>query len=185
MAPTKNHRIVLAHVTAAHGIRGDVTLKTYMDDPHELTSYGPLTDEAGTRRFEIKALRVNAKGVVAHFKGTEDRSSAEALRGVGLYVDRSALPPADDGAYYHVDLIGLTAVDAASETVGTIIAIQNFGAGTMLEVLRAGARDTEYVPFTDTFVPEVDIAGGRVVVVMPVLVGDPEPQAEGPHDEHD
>ena len=146
MTADKTNRIVLAHVTAAHGIRGDVTLKTYMDDPHDLTSYGPLTDEAGTRRFEIKSLRVNTKGVVVHFKGIEDRSAAEALRGVGLHVDRSALPPADVGAYYHVDLIGLVAVDAAGTAVGTIVAIQNFGAGTMLEIRRTGARDTEFVP---------------------------------------
>jgi 16S rRNA processing protein RimM len=179
----KSHRIVMAHVTCAHGIRGDVVLKTHMDDPHDLTSYGPLTDEAGTRRFEIKSLRVTAKGVVVHLKGVEDRNAAEALRGVGLFVERTALPPSEDGAYYHVDLIGLAAVDAAGAAIGKVIAVQNFGAGTMLEISRPGVRETEYVPFTDAFVPEVDIAGGRVVVVMPVMVGDPEPKDAGELDE--
>jgi 16S rRNA processing protein RimM len=93
------------------------------------------------------------------------------------------LPPADDGVYYHVDLIGLAAIDAAGAAVGKIVAVQNFGAGTMLEISRPGVRETEYVPFTDAFVPVVDIAGGRVVVVLPVMVGDPEPQDEGAPDE--
>ncbi len=175
----KSHRIVIAHVTSAHGIRGDVVLKTHMDDPHDLTGYGPLTDEAGTRRFEIKSLRVTAKGVVVHFKGVEDRTTAEGLRGVGLFVDRAALLPAEDGAFYHVDLIGLAAVDAAGAVVGKVVAVQNFGAGTLLEISRSGVRETEYVPFTDAFVPEVDIAGGRVIVVMPVMVGEPEPKDDG------
>jgi 16S rRNA processing protein RimM len=175
----KPHRVVMAHVTSAHGIRGDVVLKTHMDDPLDLTGYGPLTDEAGGRRFEIKSLRVTAKGVIVHFKGVEDRTTAEGLRGVGLFVDRAALPPADDGVYYHVDLIGLAAVDAAGVAVGKVVAVQNFGAGTMLEISRPGVRETEYVPFTDAFVPAVDIAGGRVVVVMPVMVGEPEPKDEG------
>jgi 16S rRNA processing protein RimM len=175
----KTHRIVLAHVTSAHGIRGDVVLKTHMDDPHDLTRYGALSDATGGRRFEITSLRVTAKGVVVHIKGIDDRSAAEALRGAGLFIDRAALPPAEDGTYYHVDLIGLSAVDTAGAPVGKVVAVENFGAGTMLEVLRTGVRETDYVPFTDAFVPEVDIAGGRVVVVMPVMVGEPEPKDDG------
>jgi 16S rRNA processing protein RimM len=175
VASAKTHRIVLAHVTAAHGIRGDVTLKTYMDDPHDLADYRPLTDEAGNRRFEITSLRVTTKGVVVHLKGFDDRSAAEALRGVGLYVDRAALPPATDGSYYHVDLIGLTAVDLQGAAIGKVVAVANFGAGSMLEIRVTGARETEYVPFTDRFVPEVDIARSRVVVLMPEMVGEPEP----------
>lgn len=179
MPAAKSHRIVIAHVTSAHGIRGDVVLKTHMDDPHDLMSYGPLTDKAGTRRFAITSLRVTAKGVIVHVKGVDDRTTAEGLRGVELFVERAALPAAAEGAYYHVDLIGLAAVDAAGAAVGKVVAVQNFGAGTMLEISRPGVRETEYVPFTDTFVPEVDIAAGRVMVVMPVMVGDPEPKDDG------
>jgi 16S rRNA processing protein RimM len=175
VAALKSHRILLAHVAGAHGIRGDVTLKTYMDDPQDLADYKTLLDEAGTQRFGITSLRVNAKGVVAHFRGVDDRSAAEALRGAGLYVERNALPPAEDGSYYHVDLIGLTAVDSEGAMIGKVIAVDNFGAGWMLEITRTGARDTEYVPFTDAFVPDVDITNARVVVNMPVMVGDPEP----------
>jgi 16S rRNA processing protein RimM len=175
VASSKTHRILLAHVASAHGVRGDVTLKTYMDDPHDLATYRPLGDETGARRFEITSVRVTTKGVVAHVKGIDQRSDAEALRGTGIYVDRTALPPAENGSYYHVDLIGLAAVDPAGTSIGKVIAVENFGAGTMLEIKRTGVRETEYVPFTDAFVPDVDITHGRVVVVMPVMVGDPEP----------
>jgi 16S rRNA processing protein RimM len=185
VASAKTHRILLAHVAGAHGIRGDVTLKTYMDDPNDLASYRPLGDESGARRFEITSVRVTTKGVVAHFKGVDQRTDAEALRGTAIYVDRSALPPAEDGSYYHVDLIGLAAVDPAGAAIGKVIAVENFGAGPMLEIQRTGVRDTEYVPFTDTFVPDVDITHGRVVVVMPVMVGDPEPNDGQTDDEHE
>jgi 16S rRNA processing protein RimM len=181
----KTHRILLAHVAGAHGIRGDFTLKTYMDDPNDLARYRPLGDETGARRFDLTALRVTIKGVVAHFKGIDQRSDAEALRGTAIYVDRSALPPAEDGSFYHVDLIGLAAVDPAGAAIGKVIAVENFGAGPMLEIQLAGARDTEYVPFTDSFVPEVDITHGRVVVVMPVMVGDPEPNSGQDDDERE
>jgi 16S rRNA processing protein RimM len=179
VASPKTHRILLAHVAGAHGIRGDVTLKTYMDDPADLSRYKPLGDETGARRFDITSLRVTPKGVFAHFKGIDQRNDAEGLRGTAIYVDRTALPPAEDGSYYHVDLIGLAAVDPGGTAVGKVIAVENFGAGPILEIQLTGARDTEYVPFTDTFVPDVDITHGRVVVVMPVMVGDAEPPERG------
>ena len=184
MPSSKPKRIVLAHVASAHGIRGDVVVRAHTVDPEDLASYGPLTDASGKRTLEIKSLRVTAKGVVLHFAGIDDRNAAEALRGMELYVDRSALPPAEEGAYYHVDLIGLEVVSPEGTQLGTIIAVQNFGAGELLEIKRTGANDTEFVPFTDSFVPTVDIAAGRATVVLPVLVGDPEPaQSNGPSDD--
>ncbi len=177
-------RIVLAHVAAAHGIKGDVVLRAHTGDPEDLASYGPLTDASGKRRFEISQLRVTTKGVVVRFKGVADRNAAEALRGLELYVERSALPPAEDGEYYHVDLIGLAAVSPTGDALGHVIAVQNFGAGEMLEIKRPTAGETEYVPFTDTYVPVVDVAGGRVTVIIPEMVGDPEPAAgEDPDDD--
>ena len=168
-------RIVLAHVASAHGIRGDVVVRAHTGDPSNVGAYGPLTDATGKRTFAIITVRVTPKGVVVHFKGIDDRNAAEALRGLELYVERSALPPAEDGAYYHVDLIGLQARAPDGVIIGVVIAIQNFGAGELLEIQRAGQTETDYVPFTDTYVPTVDIAAGHVVVIMPELVGDPEP----------
>ncbi len=175
MPAAKPPLVLMAHVTAAHGIRGDVTLRSYAEDPHDLAEYKALVDETGGRRFEITALRVTAKGVVAHFKGIDDRTAAEGLRGLALHVPRSALPAAEAGAYYNVDLVGLAAFSPDGARIGTVIAVENFGGGPLLELRRAGVRETDYVPFTDAFVPVVDVAAGRVIVVMPVMVGDPEP----------
>lgn len=172
---SKPKRIVLAHVASAHGIKGDVVVRAHTGDPEALADYGPLTDASGQRQFEITNLRVTAKGVVVRFKGIADRTAAEALRGLELYVERAALPAAADGEYYHVDLVGLAAVSADGTVVGRVVAVQNFGAGEMLEIKRPDAKETEYVPFTDTFVPTVDIAGGRVTVIIPEMVGEPEP----------
>lgn len=177
MSQPKQKRIVLAHVASAHGIRGDVVVRTHTGDPAALGDYGPLSDVSGSRQFEITQLRVTAKGVVVRFKGIADRNAAEALRGIELYVARSALPPPSDGEYYHVDLIGLRAVGPDGADHGRVVAVPNFGAGEMLEIAPVQGKETVYVPFTDAFVPTVDIAGGRVVVIMPEMVGDPEPAA--------
>ena len=171
----KAKRVLLGHVASAHGIRGDVVVRAHTGDPEDLGSYGLLSDASGTRTFEIAQLRVTAKGVVVRFKGIADRNAAEAMRGMELYVPRAALPPTDDGSYYHVDLIGLEAVSQEGTNVGRVIAVQNFGAGEMLEIKRPGEAETVYVPFTDTFAPTVDIAAGRVVVIIPEMVGEPEP----------
>jgi 16S rRNA processing protein RimM len=174
---SSHSRVLLAHVAGAHGIRGEVMLKSYAEDADTLKSYGPLSDEAGARSFQVTGVRATAKGVIVRIKGIADRTAAEALRGIALYVDRAALPTPDDGTYYNCDLIGLAAETAAGERIGSIVAVENFGAGPLLEIRRAGARDTEYVPFTDAFVPTVDIAGGRVVVDMPIMIGEPEPNS--------
>ena len=177
-----SQRIVLAHVASAHGIKGDVVVRAHTGDPEDLGAYGPLTDVSGNRQFEITQLKVTAKGVVVRFKGIADRNAAEALRGLELYVERSALPAAADGEYYHVDLIGLEAVSIAGENIGRVIAVQNFGAGEMLEIKRPSIKETEYVPFTDTYVPKVDISSGRVTVIIPEMVGEPEPAADAEDD---
>jgi 16S rRNA processing protein RimM len=181
--PTQQQRVLLAHIVGAHGIRGDVALKSYSDDPESLTSYKRLTDATGARPFVITEVRVTSKGVVAHIKGVDTRTVAEALRGVGLHVARAELPPVETGAFYHVDLVGLKAVAPDGAPVGVVVSVDNFGSGDLLEIKLTGKSETEYVPFTDTFVPEVDVARGRVVVVMPTLVGDPEPKDEAGDDE--
>ena len=118
--------------------------------------------------------RATAKGVVARLKGIGDRTAAEALKGVELYVDRDRLPAAAEGEFYHADLIGLAAVDPEGRQIGEIVAVQNFGAGDLLEIRLAGSGKTELVPFTEATVPEVDIAAGRAMVAMPAASNDEE-----------
>src|SRR5262245_51772486 len=156
-------RILLGRVAGAHGIRGDVLIKTFTERPEDIAAYGPLNDEDG-RSFTIESVRVTAKGVVARLAGVGDRNAAEALRGTPLYVDRARLPAPAEGEFYHADLIGMAAVDAEGRPVGDVVGVYNHGAGDILELRRAGSSKTELVAFTDAFVPEVDLLGRRLVV---------------------
>ena len=154
--------ILLARIGAAHGVRGEVRVKSFTAEPMSLGDYGPLTAADG-RRFDIERLRPAKQVVIAKFRGIDDRASAEALNGTELYVDREALPAAGEDEFYHADLIGLTALREAGEALGTIVAIHDFGAGDILEI--APARGPSLlVPFTRAAVPHVDMAGGRVIV---------------------
>jgi 16S rRNA processing protein RimM len=166
-AAEKGKRILLGRIAGAHGIRGEVLIHTYTAAPESIGAYGPLSDAAGARSFRIESARVTQKGVVARLAGIGDRNGAEALKGVELFIERARLPAAAEGEFYHADLIGLSAVDPAGKPVGEIVAVQNYGAGDLLELRLAGASRTELVPFTDAAVPEVNIAARRIVVVLP------------------
>lgn len=166
MSEQRSRRILLGHISAAHGIRGEVLVKAHTGDPAAIASYGPLTDAQGKLPLKLKVLRVTPKGVVARVNGVADRNGAEALRGRELWVGREAMPEPEGDAFYHEDLIGLVAVDEAGAEIGIVIAVQNFGASDLLEIRKSGGRATELVPFTKAFVPTVDVAGQRVVVAM-------------------
>jgi 16S rRNA processing protein RimM len=160
-------RICVARIGAAHGLRGEVRLNSFTADPMAVTQYGVLSNADGTRGFEIESCRA-AKGVlIARFKGVADRTAAEALCNVDLYVPRDRLPPPDADEFYHADLIGLAAVGRDGAAIGTVVAVHDFGAGDILEIAPAGGGPTLLLPFNDAVVPEIDIAGGRLVVVPP------------------
>ena len=159
--------VLLGRITGAHGIRGDVIVQSFTDDPLSIGAYGTLATKDGARSFEISAKRLGSKGVVARIKGIDDRNAAEALKGVELYVSRQQLGDAEDGAFFYADLVGLAVDDPDGIRVGEVVAVENFGAGDLLEVRLTGRKKTEYVAFTHDFVPVVDIEGGRVVVVVP------------------
>ena len=160
-----NDRICVAQIGAAHGIRGEVRLRSFTQDPAAVTSYGPLESEDGKQRFTIEALRPSKDVFVARLKGVADRDAAEALTNLRLYVSRDKLPPAEEGEFYHADLVGLAAVMPDGAPLGTVTAILNFGAGDLVEIKPEGGGEPLMVPFTDTTVPEIDIAAGRMVVV--------------------
>ncbi len=171
---TTDRRILLGHISTAHGIRGEVLIKPLTDDPADIAAYGPLSDEAGERQFELLSVRVTNKGVIARVAGVSDRNAAEALRGTGLYIDRDQLPEPDTDEVYHVDIIGMTAVRRDGFVVGEIVAIQNFGAGDLLEIRLVGRRRTEFVLFDDDFVPDIDFEKRRITVIMPDETDDRE-----------
>jgi 16S rRNA processing protein RimM len=170
-AETRGNRVCVAQIGAAHGIRGEVRLRSFTEDPLAVMSYGPLQSEDGRRSFEIEALRPAKDIFVARLKGINDRNAAERLTNLKLYVPRDRLPPVDDpDTFYHADLIGLAAVTPAGEPLGKVTAIQNFGAGDVIEIALAAGGAPLSVPFTETAVPEIDIAGGKIVVVPPDIV---------------
>ncbi|HEY2210220.1 MAG TPA: ribosome maturation factor RimM [Bradyrhizobium sp.] len=158
--------VCVARIGAAHGVRGAVKLWTFTQDPLAVKTYGPLTTKDGARQFEVTHAR-EAKGhLVATLKGIATREEAERLNGVELYIARDKLPATDENEYYHADLIGLAAVNAANEPLGRVIAIHNFGAGDIIEVAPAHGA-TMLLPFTNAVVPSVDLAGGRVIIELP------------------
>lgn len=165
-------RIVLGHVTGVHGIKGEVVVMVHTADPEDLGAYGPLRDDRTGRNLIVEAIRITAKGAVVRLKGVRDRNTAEALRGAALSVSRTALPETAAGEFYHADLIGLTAVAPAGDVIGEVVAIQNYGAGDLLELRLVGQRHTELVPFRDAYVPTVDVAARQITVIMPEMVGD-------------
>lgn len=168
-------QICVARIGAAHGVRGAVKLWTFTEDPLAVRDYGPLTTKDGARQFEVTHVREAKDHLVATLKGVTTRDDAERLNGLELYVPRDRLPETEDDEYYHADLIGLAAVNAAGERLGRVVAIHNFGAGDIIEIApEKGA--TMLLPFTNAVVPTVDVAGGRVVIELPQEIdGDEAP----------
>jgi 16S rRNA processing protein RimM len=154
-------RIVLAVITAPQGLQGEVRLKCFTADVDGLTRYPPF--EAGGRSLALTRVRVAPNAVIARFAGITDRTQAEALRGLELAVPRSALPAPDPDEVYHADLIGLAVVTPSGAAAGRVVAVENYGAGDLLEIERSNGNRV-LVPFRTVAVPEVDIPGGRITV---------------------
>ena len=167
-------QICVARIGAPHGIRGAVKLWTFTEDPLAVMHYGPLKTKDGGRSFEVATAREGKGHLVATFKGVASREDAERLNGVELYIPRDRLPEPDDDEYYHADLIGLAAVDAAGSVIGRVIAIHDFGAGTIIEIAPPEGN-TLMLPFTNAVVPTVDLAAGHVVIEMPGEIDGEDP----------
>src|SRR5262245_45703887 len=126
--------VLMAVIGAAHGIKGELRVKTFTGDPQALADFGTLFASDG-RAFEILALRPQGNMAVAKFRGVDDRSAAEALTGTELFVGRATLPgDLDEEEFYHADLVGMDAVDEGGERLGKVTAVQNYGAGDILEI---------------------------------------------------
>lgn len=163
-----SNSILLGKIGAAHGIRGEVRISAFTEDPLAIAAYGPLATDRPRLVITITDARVAKNVVIARLKGVADRNGAEALNGVSLYIDRDRLPETEDeDEFYHADLIGLAVRGEDGDVMGEVVTLANFGADDLLEIRLSGARQTVYLPFTRAVVPVVDIAGGHVVVVPP------------------
>ena len=150
-------QVILAAIAGAHGIGGEVRLKLFAEGLDSLKRHETLF--AGDRPLTLKSVRPGSAGAVARFAEIGDRAAAEALRGQLLSVPREALPPLGEGEYYHADLIGLAVVDVAAAPLGTVVAVENFGAGDLLEVERPDGKRA-LIPFRPGL---ADLAGDRIV----------------------
>ena len=151
-------RIALAAVAGAHGVKGELRLKLFGDSVDTLARQESVF--AGGVERRLLSARSAGKGAVARFEGVDDRTAAEALRGTLIEIDRSALPPLEEGEYYHADLIGLPAVDSTGVAVGLVVAVENYGAGDLLEIQLPDGRRA-LIPFRDGI---ADLSDGRVVL---------------------
>ena len=154
-------RICVGAVAGAHGVKGDVRIKTFTENPMDIAAYGALSDEVGQNTFEILNTYPDKMGARVRFRNVTSRSQAEALKGTRLYVERDHLPELDEEDFYHADLIGLTAVTVQGEKLGMVKAVHNFGSADLLEI------EGQFIPFTKINVPEIDFKLGKLTVIPP------------------
>ena len=157
-SPATGKRVALAAVAGAHGVKGELRLKLFSDSLESLARHSHLY--VGGRQLALRDIKDGGKTAIARFEGVGDRSAAEALRGQLVEVDRDALPPLEEGEYYHADLVGLPCLDEAGTDVGTVVAVENFGAGDLLEVERPDGKRS-LIPFRD---PIARLDGERIIL---------------------
>ncbi len=177
MAQAGDNKLLMGRIGAAHGIKGEVRIQSFTEDPLALASYGPLSTNKPGLTIKILAARTTTNVLVARLEGINDRNAAEKLNGVELYVDRALLPDTDDDDFYHADLIGLKARLADGSEIGEVMAVPNFGAGDLLEIRDPRSGDTYLYPFSKAVVPEVRVADGYLLIDPPI---EAEPGEEEP-----
>jgi 16S rRNA processing protein RimM len=164
-------RICVAQFGAAHGVRGEIRLRAFTENPLAVMRYGPLESRDGGRTFEIEDLREGKGHLIARVKGIGDRDAAEKLVNLELYVPRERLPAIEQkNTFYRSDLVGLDAVGEDGAQIGTVHAVHNFGAGDVLEITPLGSGETLMLSFTETTVPKIDLAAKQIVIVPPAEV---------------
>lgn len=157
-------RVCVGAIAGAFGVRGEVRLKSFCAEPADIATYGPLLTEDGGQSFSVRLTRPVTGGLGARLTGVETREQAEALKGVTLWAERTALPSLPDDEFYHADLIGLEAVDPGGRIMGRVHAIFDHGAGDVLDII---GPHPVMLPFTRAFVPTVDLKAGRIVIDPP------------------
>ena len=168
-APSPHPRqICIARILGAHGVKGQVKLASFTEEPDDVAAYGPLSDQSGQRQFTVKLGAWNKTHFICTLSGVASREQAEALKGTDLFVPRSCLPKAQAGEYYYADLIGLEARLANGEVFGKVLDMKNYGAGDIIEISRPGGA--EMLPYNKQVVSEVNLDGGYLVINPPEMI---------------
>lgn len=163
--------VCLGALAGAWGVHGAVRLKSFCAPPEAIAGYAPLVTEDG-RSFDVTLVRPLQGAFAARLSGVDSREAAEALKGLRLYAPRARLPALPEDEFYHADLIGLEVLDAGGATLGRVQAVQNHGAGDLIEIARPG-RAAILLPFTREAAPTVDLVARRMIVDPPPgLLGD-------------
>lgn len=163
MSLSKENRVCIASIAGAQGIRGDLKVRVYLDDPNDIRHYSPLFLEDGSEFPLIKVLRSLPSWVIVSVPTIKDRETALNLRGEKLYVRRDQLPDLESNTYYHTDLIGLCVQNEEGAVVGTVKYVHDYGAGPILEVFDPTTSKSALVPFQDASVPFIDLDSHLVV----------------------
>ena len=163
---TSNRLICVGVILGAHGVRGNVRLRSFTAEPEAIFTYKPLTDETGQQVFAPHRKGMMKDYFIASLKGVADRDHAKSMRGTRLFIARAALPPVKRHEYYETDLVGLKAQAENKKEAGSVIAVHNYGAGTFLEIQPVKGKSF-MLPFADAYVPRVDVSKGHMTVVIP------------------
>lgn len=162
--------VLLGEFGRAQGVRGEVRIKSYTDDPLAIARYAPLGDEAGKRQFKILSARAHQGDmIVARVEGVNDRAAAEALTRIKIFAPREALDQEQlaEGEFMQSDLVGLAVRDAQAREIGRVVGIENYGAGDLLAISISGKKEPALLPFADAFVPTIDIENGVMIIDPP------------------
>lgn len=159
--------VLVAQVAGAFGVKGEVRLTSFAEDPRNLLAYSPLMDEAGRPVLTLESGRVHKGGLIVRAREAATREDGEAMRGLKLFIARAALPPTADDEYYLADLVGLAAFAPDGAPMGTVKSVADFGAGDLLEIDPGDGSPAWWAPFTREAVPDVDLAARRAVIVRP------------------
>ena len=162
-------RILIGEIATAHGIKGFVKVRSFVDDDSLLEGDDVFTKESGDKKIKITLKNALKGDWVAEVQGVSDRNAAELLRGTKLYIDRDTMPEADDGEYYVEDLKGLKVIDKDGKDIGTVLSIENFGASDLIDI-KPPVGHSFYIPFTDDTVLDVDFENGAITVEMPEII---------------
>ncbi len=171
-----SNQVLVGVIVGAHGIKGEVKLKSLTSDPLSITRYGPLRSAAG-QQFEIAKLKPARDDFIAVLKGITDRDQAEHLQGTELFIHRDRLPKLASNETYAHDMIGQDVCLADGTRLGKLVAMPNYGAGDLLEVEREAGVERVLIPFTTAFVPQDDFSTGKITVILPegyLDTGEPE-----------
>lgn len=186
-ALVRDDLVLVGEFGRAHGLKGEVRLKSHAGDPQAIADYKPLVASNG-KTFSLKTVRPAPGGasdlLIAIVDGVTTREASEALNRVQLYVERDKLPPPDEeDEFLLADLIGLTVQNDAGEIIGKVVDVPNYGGGDLLEIAPVPSGPTAFLPFTKAFVPTVDVAGKRIVAAPPDDLFEQAKPAPEPEDE--